>query len=87
MPWMRGGAGELSLAAQRRRIYAGPAAEFGVRLIAVVVGAFAGNKGAGLQGLPDGGLLGCDTGPAKNAVGAVGKAVVGEWRAVAGTTG
>jgi hypothetical protein len=54
-----------SLAAEYRGIYADLAAEFGVGLRAVALGAFAGKEGSGFQGRLDGGLLGCYADTAK----------------------
>jgi hypothetical protein len=55
-----------------------PAAELGVGLLAVAVGALSREERAGLQGLLNEELLGGNAGPAKNPVGPVGEDVVRE---------
>ena len=54
-----------------------------MRLLAVVVGTLSREERTGLEGLPDGRLLGSNAGPEKNAVGPVGKTVFGEGYPVA----
>ena len=65
---MLGNTEEIYLAAQCIHVKTDPAAQLGMSLLAVVVGTVSREERTGLQSLPDGRLLGCNAGPAKDTV-------------------